>query len=51
MELLLSSGTVSIHGFRRYVYDNIPANVGGTARLSLKLNKLSSLLALNINMT
>jgi hypothetical protein len=50
MELPLSSGTVSIHRFRRYVYDNIPANVGGTARLSQIENKLSSLLALSINM-
>jgi len=28
MKPLLSSGTVSIHGFRRFV-DNIPATVGG----------------------
>jgi hypothetical protein len=29
MEPLLSSGTDRIHGFRRFVDDNIPATVGG----------------------
>ena len=29
MEPLLSSGIVSIHSFRRFVDDNIPATVGG----------------------
>jgi hypothetical protein len=29
MEPLLSSGTVSIHGFRTFADDNIPTTVGG----------------------